>query len=146
MPLVPKASLAPSSSGELMRVAQETTYADAIDPDTYHPYMWLWKPHYYAVDYNFYNFPYAFGHLFSLGLYAVYRNEGESFIPRYKTLLRETGQDDAAPLAARFDIDIRSGSFSSKFDLHDKLKRGSCDCCVFRPNWWRPRYIEEGFF
>ena len=32
--------------------------------------MWLWKPHYYAHEHNFYNFPYAFGHLFSLGLYA----------------------------------------------------------------------------
>ena len=56
--------------------------------ETYHPYMWLWKPHYYSYEHNFYNFPYAFGHLFGLGLYAVYRAEGEKFVPRYVELLR----------------------------------------------------------
>lgn len=96
---------------ELMRAAQAETYADAIEPGTYHPYMWLWKPHYYSHEQNFYNFPYAFGHLFSLGLFAIYRREGESFVPRYQELLRATGQDYAAPLAARFGIDITRGEF-----------------------------------
>ena len=96
---------------ELMRAAQAETYADAVEPDTYHPYMWLWKPHYYSHEQNFYNFPYAFGHLFSLGLFAIYRREGASFVPRYQELLRATGQDYAAPLAARFGIDITRGEF-----------------------------------
>ena len=96
---------------QLMREAQSQTYADAVDPSTYHPYMWLWKPHYYSYSGNFYNFPYAFGHLFSLGLYAIYRREGESFVQRYEALLRATGQNDAAPLAARFGIDIRQPEF-----------------------------------
>ena len=47
---------------------------------------------------NFYNFPYAFGHLFSLGLYAIYRQTGPAFVPRYDALLRATNQDYAAPL------------------------------------------------
>jgi pepF/M3 family oligoendopeptidase len=95
----------------LMLDAQRDTYADAIDAKTYHQYMWLWKPHYYSHGHNFYNFPYAFGHLFALGLYAVYRREGESFVPRYRELLRLTGQYDAAPLAARFGIDITTRDF-----------------------------------
>jgi oligoendopeptidase F len=89
-----------------MTDAQRQTYGDAIDQSTYHQYMWLWKPHYYSHDYNFYNFPYAFGHLFGLGLYAVYQKEKASFVPRYTELLRDTGQDWAAPLAGRFGIDI----------------------------------------
>lgn len=96
---------------ELMIQAQSETYADAIDPKTYHRYMWLWKPHYYSHGANFYNFPYAFGHLFSLGLYAIFRREGKSFVPRYQELLRSTGQDYAAPLASRFGIDIRKPDF-----------------------------------
>ena len=63
------------------------------------------------VRHNFYNFPYAFGHLFGLGLYAIYRREGASFVPRYHELLRATGQDYAAPLAARFGIDITRPAF-----------------------------------
>ena len=91
---------------DLMRQAQADTYAESIVPDTYHPYMWLWKPHYYAYDQNFYNFPYAFGHLFALGLFAIFRRDGAEFVPRYCELLRSTGQEYAAPLAGRFGIDI----------------------------------------
>lgn len=99
---------------QLMLAAQGETYGEAVDPDTYHPYMWLWKPHYYSYEHNFYNFPYAFGHLFGLGLFAVYRQDPSSFVPRYKDLLRETGQDYAAPLAARFGIDITGADFWRK--------------------------------
>ena len=91
--------------------AQAATYGDAIDPATYHRYMWLWKPHYYAHDHNFYNFPYAFGHLFSLGLYGMYRQKVPHFVRRYDRLLRSTNQDYAAPLAARFGIDITQAAF-----------------------------------
>ena len=96
---------------ELMLSAQRETYADAVDESTYHRYMWLWKPHYYSHRENFYNFPYAFGHLFALGLYAIFQSEGPSFVPRYRELLRATGQEDAAPLAARFGIDITTPDF-----------------------------------
>jgi pepF/M3 family oligoendopeptidase len=101
-----ESELGPDEFCKLMTDAQRQTYGDAIDEATYHPYMWLWKPHYYSHDYNFYNFPYAFGHLFGLGLYAVYQKEKASFVPRYTELSRDTGQDWAAPLAARFGIDI----------------------------------------
>lgn len=96
---------------ELMLAAQRETYGEAIDPATYHPYMWLWKPHYYSYEHNFYNFPYAFGHLFGLGLFALYQAEGAAFVPRYRELLRRTGQEYAAPLAAQFGIDITQRDF-----------------------------------
>ena len=103
--------LSPDEFNQLMTDAQRETYADGVDPATYHPYMWLWKPHYYSHDYNFYNFPYAFGHLFGLGLYAVFQKEGAAFVPRYTELLHDTGQDWAAPLAGRFGIDITKLDF-----------------------------------
>lgn len=56
----------------LMLDAQKAAYGDGLDKDYLHPYMWLWKPHYYDADYNYYNFPYAFGLLFAKGLYAEY--------------------------------------------------------------------------
>jgi pepF/M3 family oligoendopeptidase len=96
---------------ELIVDAQRQTYAESVDPQTYHRYMWLWKPHYYSYTTNFYNFPYAFGHLFSLGLYAHFRREGASFVPRYQELLRSTNMDYAAPLARRFGIDITRPDF-----------------------------------
>jgi oligoendopeptidase F len=94
-----------------MLAAQRDTYGEAVDPETYHRYMWLWKPHYYFAQDNFYNFPYAFGHLFGLGLYAIYLREDQAFVTRYRELLRSTAQDYAAPLAARFGIDITQPEF-----------------------------------
>jgi len=54
---------------------------------------------------------YAFGKLFGVGLYAIYQQRGEEFVPEYKQLLSSTGETPAAELAARFGIDIRSKGF-----------------------------------
>jgi pepF/M3 family oligoendopeptidase len=96
---------------EIMVRAQKETYGKGLDPDTLHPYMWAWKPHYYRSDLSFYNFPYAFGLLFGLGLYAVYQERGDDFVPEYDELLRSTGEGTAADLAARFGLDIRQRAF-----------------------------------
>jgi oligoendopeptidase F len=96
---------------ELILDAQGQTYGDALDPEHRHAYMWAWKPHYYSAGRSYYNFPYAFGQLFSLGLYAIYKERGSEFVKDYEDLLRSTGQGTAEELAARFDIDLRSETF-----------------------------------
>jgi pepF/M3 family oligoendopeptidase len=96
---------------DIMTRSQKDTYGDGLDPEALHPYMWAWKTHYYRADVQFYNFPYAFGLLFGLGLYAIYQQRGAAFVPDYEALLRDTGGDTAANLAARFGIDIRSKDF-----------------------------------
>jgi len=96
---------------EIMLRAQVETYANGLDPQHLHPYMWAWKPHYYRTDLSFYNFPYAFGLLFGLGLYAIYQERGDSFLPEYDALLRSTGEGTAADLATRFGLDIRHRAF-----------------------------------
>ncbi|MBN2566280.1 MAG: M3 family oligoendopeptidase [Candidatus Eisenbacteria bacterium] len=106
-----QAELSADEFCDLMLDAQRQTYADGLDEEHLHPYMWLLKPHYYLESYNFYNFPYAFGLLFGLGVYATYLKEGDDFIPRYKELLRSTGEGKAADLAGRFGIDIHSRDF-----------------------------------
>jgi pepF/M3 family oligoendopeptidase len=96
---------------EIMLRCQSETYGEGLDEQYRHPYMWAWKPHYYNATRSFYNFPYAFGLLFGLGLFALYQDSGEAFIPDYEDLLRSTGMGSAAELAARFDIDLRSPTF-----------------------------------
>jgi oligoendopeptidase F len=95
----------------LMREAQLETYGDALDPDLLHPYMWAVKGHYYGNGFSFYNFPYMFGLLFGLGLYARYRAAPETFSAGYDDLLASTGLADAADLASRYGIDLRSKDF-----------------------------------
>ena len=72
---------------EIMRNAQEKTYGDGLDPETYHPFMWACKPHYYSASFSFYNYPYSFGGLFSRGLYALYKENPEGFVEKYQELL-----------------------------------------------------------
>ena len=95
----------------LMLDAQRETYGDALDAEQLHPYMWAAKSHYYWMDAPFYNYPYMFGLLFSLGLYARYEADPEHFRASYDDLLASTGLADAAELAARFGIDIRTRAF-----------------------------------
>jgi len=77
--------------------------------------MWAWKPHYYGPNLSFYNFPYAFGLLFGLGLYGIYQRAGrqgqQEFVPQYDDLLASTGEATAADLAGRFGIDLRQPAF-----------------------------------
>lgn len=96
---------------ELMLQGQRDTYGDGLDETTLHPYMWAVKPHYYSPGRSFYNYPYMFGLLFGLGLYARYEQDPEAFKAGYDDLLSSTGLDDAATLAQRFGIDIRTPEF-----------------------------------
>lgn len=103
-------AMSPNEMCDLMLWAQGQTYGDGLS-DQRHPYMWAVKGHYYSGGRSYYNFPYMFGHLFSLGLYAVYQQDPERFKGSYDDLLSSTGLDDAASLAQRFDIDITTSKF-----------------------------------
>jgi oligoendopeptidase F len=94
---------------DLMTDAQLATYGHGLDPDVLHPYMWAVKPHYYGTSY--YNWPYTFGLLFGIGLYARFTADPERFRLGYDDLLSATGLGDAAELAARFGIDVRDEGF-----------------------------------
>jgi pepF/M3 family oligoendopeptidase len=93
---------------ELMLDAQATAYGDGLDHGYRHPWMWAVKGHYFTP---FYNWPYTFGLLFGVGLYARYRDDPDTFRAGYDDLLASTGLGDAASLAARFGIDVRSQAF-----------------------------------
>lgn len=96
---------------ELMLDAQKQTYGDAIAEDGLHPYMWAVKGHYYSPNFAFYNYPYMFGLLFGLGLYAKYQEDPETFRAHYDELLSSTGMAGAAELAGRFGFDIQAPAF-----------------------------------
>lgn len=93
---------------DMMLQAQEQAYGDGLDAEVRHPDMWINKGHYYTVGLHFYNFPYAFGLLFGLGVFQKYRQEGLSFLPAYDALLSRCGSDTVANVAAGVGIDVRS--------------------------------------
>ena len=99
---------------KLMLDAQKEAYGDRLDPDAMHPYMWACKPHYYSSGLSFYNFPYAFGGLFSKGLYAIYQEQPEGFVEKYQELLRATTVTSAEDTAKVLGVDVEDSAFWKK--------------------------------
>ncbi len=88
--------LRPDELREMMSDAWRTWYGESLaEPD---PMFWANKLHFYISGISFYNFPYLFGYLFSMGVYAE-RNTADSFFERYQALLRDTGRMTAEELA-----------------------------------------------
>lgn len=116
-----KGSLSVNELNEIMINSQKKTYGRGLDENYYHKYMWVCKPHYYDADFNYYNFPYAFGMLFSKGLYSLYTENKEEFIPLYDKMLSSTGKNNIADTAKIAGIDLYSREFwKSSFKIISK--------------------------
>ena len=63
--------------------------------------FWATKLHFSIPDLSFYNFPYTFGYLFSLSVFARREEFGSQFFERYTNLLRDTGRMTAEEVAKR---------------------------------------------
>ncbi len=95
---------------ELMVNAQKEAYGDSLS--SYHPHFWCSKLHFFIDDVPFYNFPYTFGYLFSLGVYSEYLKNPEGFEAKYIALLRDTGSMKVEDLAMKhLGVDITKPDF-----------------------------------
>ncbi|WP_042145186.1 M3 family oligoendopeptidase [Paucisalibacillus sp. EB02] len=95
---------------ELMIVAQKEAYCDALNE--YDPTFWASKLHFHITGTPFYNFPYTFGYLFSLGIYAHAQNSNKSFEDDYIALLRDTGRMNVEDLAMKhLNVDLTKPDF-----------------------------------
>jgi len=105
--------LMPDEMSAIMIDCQKKTYGDGLDENLLHPYMWAVKGHYYSTGFSFYNYPYAFGQLFGLGLYnrSLTDKSGRPFYEKYNALLSLTGQLPAEQVAATAGIDITDPAF-----------------------------------
>lgn len=97
----------------LMEEAQREAYGDALD--VVHPHFWASKLHFYITGVPFYNFPYTFGYLFSLSIYAKALEEGSNFEEKYMALLRDTAIMSVEDLAMKhLGEDITQEAFWEK--------------------------------
>lgn len=98
---------------ELTEEAQKEAYGDALD--VVHPHFWASKLHFYITGTPFYNFPYTFGYLFSLSIYAKALTEGEGFEKKYIDLLKDTAVMSVEDLAMKhLGEDITKEDFWAK--------------------------------
>nr|TXF86888.1 M3 family oligoendopeptidase [Alkalicoccus halolimnae] len=105
---------------KLMVEAQKEAYCDSLSE--YSPMFWASKLHFHITGVPFYNFPYTFGYLFSMGIYAKAVEEGEEFEEKYIKLLRDTGRLDVETLAEKhLGVDLTQPEFWQ--DAIDFLKK-----------------------
>ncbi|MDN3504991.1 MAG: M3 family oligoendopeptidase [Rhabdochlamydiaceae bacterium] len=105
-----KGFVEPSKITELMVSAQNKAFDNALDELA--PQFWASKMHFYFTDYPFYNFPYTFGYLFSLGTYLILMDDPKSFEKRYIDLLKDTGRMTTEDLAKKhLGVDLKKPKF-----------------------------------
>lgn len=118
-------------AGQLCDLMSETWkewYGDSMsEPD---PYFWASKLHFSISQVSFYNYPYLFGYLFSIGVYAQRESKGEQFYQDYVNLLCDTGSMMAEDVVQKhLGMDLSSQEFwqqsidrvASKIDEFESL-------------------------
>ncbi|MCO6453192.1 MAG: M3 family oligoendopeptidase [Caldilineales bacterium] len=91
-------------------------FGDAVDVSDEYRWEWVAIPHIYHTP--FYVYAYAFGQLLVLSLYRQFRSEGESFKPRYLSLLAAGGSAAPAAVLKEAGVDIHSREFwQGGFDI-----------------------------
>ena len=98
----------------------ENQFGDSLNIGEEFRWEWVSIPHIYHVP--FYVYAYAFGQLLVLSLYKQFKEEGESFKPRYIKILSAGGAQAPMEVLSEAGIDIRQSSFwQDGFDVVDSL-------------------------
>jgi oligoendopeptidase F len=99
-------SLGTERLNELWTEENGKYYGDALTMPPGYAYGWSYIPHFIHV--RFYTYAYSFAQLVALLLYRRYREDAESFAPKYLELLSTGGSTSPADLVAPFGLDLRS--------------------------------------
>lgn len=112
----------------LMSSTWQEWYGDSMEGSD--PYFWASKLHFSISEVSFYNYPYLFGYLFSIGVYAQREAKGQQFYQDYVNLLRDTGSMMAEEVVQKhLGMDLSGAEFwqqsidrvASKIDEFESL-------------------------
>jgi oligoendopeptidase F len=102
--------LTPDILRDNMRESWQLWYDDSLSE--YDDMFWASKLHFSISGFGFYNYPYLFGYLFSLGIYSQREQFGDDFESRYRQILCDTGSMTAEALVQKhLQKDIRDAQF-----------------------------------
>lgn len=95
-------------------------YGDAVAFDPLDRWGWITIPHF--VQYRFYCYSYAFGHLLTFALYRKHLEEGDIFTARYLELLASGGKDSPERLLSTVGLDpLEPGFWERGFQVLEEL-------------------------
>ena len=84
-------------------------FGSSVELTENYSYWWSYIPHF--IHTPFYCYAYSYGQLLVLSLYALYKESGEDFIPKYKQFLSSGGSRSPKELISVFGFDIEDSAF-----------------------------------
>jgi oligoendopeptidase F len=87
----------------------KTQFGNSLELGDEFRWEWVSIPHFYHTP--FYVYAYSFGQLLVLSLYRQYKQEGESFKPRYRKILSAGGSMEPQKVLANAGINIHRADF-----------------------------------
>ena len=100
----------------------KSQFNDALDIGEEFRWEWVSIPHIFQVP--FYVYAYAFGQLLVLSLYKQFKEDGDSFKPRYIKILSTGGAEAPMKILSEAGFDISQASFwQGGFNVVDDLVR-----------------------
>jgi oligoendopeptidase F len=94
---------------ELWLQTQREMFGDSVTLTDNYGIWWSYIPHFLHTP--GYVYSYAFGELLVLALYGLYRQEGESFVPRYLDLLAAGGSRTPYAIVEPFGVNLDDPQF-----------------------------------
>ncbi len=94
---------------ELWTETQAELFGDSVEITDGYRMWWSYVPHF--INTPGYVYAYAYGQLLALSAYGRYREQGESFVPRYLELLAAGGSRSPEELAGFVEIDLADPGF-----------------------------------
>jgi oligoendopeptidase F len=104
-----KGELSTQQINELWLEANRPMHGDVVRLSE--GYAWWWSSIGHFIHVPFYCYAYAFGELLVLALVQKYKQEGQSFVPRYLDLLARGGSDAPHVLLGKLDVDVNDPAF-----------------------------------
>ncbi|RLD02829.1 MAG: oligoendopeptidase F [Chloroflexota bacterium] len=84
-------------------------FGDSVELSEEFKWEWVSIPHFLHVP--FYVYAYSFGQLLVLSLYKQYKEEGQTFVPRYIKVLEAGGSASPVDICAEAGLDITKAEF-----------------------------------
>lgn len=96
---------------KLWTTARSKIFNDTVEWFEELDWIWIITPHYLMPNFRFYNYPYVFAQLFVYALYQKYLDEGDTFIPKLKQLLKAGGSKSPKEFGELMGLDITKPDF-----------------------------------
>ena len=95
--------------GDIWQENIQSMFLDSVELGEDHRNWWMYVNHF--IGSPFYVYAYSFGELLVMALYAMYKKEGETFVPKFVDMLKTGGSCSPEELLRRIGIDIKDPEF-----------------------------------